>query len=192
LAAQAAPRLAIAHYNLAATLSRIGDACRVSGAEILGELKASIELDPARLERARVDTDFKYVSGMVGFQRLLGADLRSVEGLTALLPKTQWRPPTDCGSDSGCGVWMKFEPGGKLQRDDRSWKGNDAPKLIRRMGTWRVEQRSADAGAAQLLITLDVPQLGALSAIHETGQLLEDGRLLFDSQWWTDSPDGCS
>lgn len=186
-AVEAAPRLAIARYNLAATMSRTANGCTTRGSEIVRELKASIELDAGRLERARVDTDFDYVRATVGFQRLVGADLRSVAGLTRLLPSVRWRPPTDCGSDMGCGYGLRFLPDGKLERADRDANGLSQ----RRIGTWRVEESSADAGAPVLRIVIDVPAKGSLGRLRDVGQLVEDGRLLFDSVWWTDDPEGC-
>lgn len=189
-AVAAAPRLAIARYNRAATMSRIGNPCEVTGAEILSELKASIELDPSRLARAKLDPDFAYVRTTVGFQRLLGADFRTVQGLTRALPSVRWRHPTDCGTDMGCGSLMTFLKDGKLRREDRA---NDLEGAWRvREGRWRVEQRAVDAGPAAPQIVIDVKAEFGLPAIHDVGQVLEDGRLVFDSVWWTDDPELCA
>lgn len=185
-AVEAAPRLAIAHYNLAATKSRIGNGCLAKRADILRALKASIALDPSRLERARVDPDFAYVRRTVGFQRLLGAELTTAAGLTALLPTVDFQPPTDCGSDMGCGFEMKFLPGGVFERSEREEGGWE---WKRRLGTWRVKERTA-SGSTLLDIEIDVPAKFGFKAIRDTAQLLEDGRLLLNSHWLTDE-DGC-
>ena len=42
-----------------------------------------------------------------------------------------------------------------------------------------------------LRIVIDVPPKGSLRRLQDVGHLLEDGRLLFESGWWTDDPEGC-
>src|SRR6186997_1552832 len=75
-AAQADPKLALAHYNVAATLGVLrkkGKICDYSAYRetIVERLTRSVELDPRRLTRAKADADLDPIRDTLGWQRLL-------------------------------------------------------------------------------------------------------------------------
>ncbi|MFY0523219.1 hypothetical protein ACN28I_08560 [Archangium gephyra] len=75
--AQADPKFALAHYNVAATLGVLrkqGQICPYSAHRqtILERLNLAVRLDPRRLTRARQDADLDPIRDTLGWQKLLG------------------------------------------------------------------------------------------------------------------------
>ncbi|WNG26115.1 tetratricopeptide repeat protein [Cystobacter fuscus] len=94
-AAQADPKLALAHYNVAATLGVLrkkGKICDYSAYRetIVERLTRSVELDPRRLTRAKADADLDPIRDTLGWQRLLGLSPQNEAHLPKLLRRVTW------------------------------------------------------------------------------------------------------
>ena len=97
-AAKADPKLALAHYNVAATLGVLrkqGQVCQHSAhrATILERLNTSIQLDPRRLARAKVDADLDPIRDTLGWQKLLGFTPDKQANVPQLLRRVSWFSP---------------------------------------------------------------------------------------------------
>lgn len=156
------PKLAIAHYNFAATIFAAvqADPCAEPPYELeeaLGHLVTSIRLDPKRRERMKVDPDFTGFRGSARYHAVLGADIHSKKGLTAAFPKMRFFAPS--GHDHPF-YWLHFRERGVLEVDDR----DDAPKM--RKGRWRIHERKADGGRKVLELEVDVPGTDELNPLR--------------------------
>jgi tetratricopeptide (TPR) repeat protein len=94
-AAQADPKMALAHYNVAATLGVLrkkGKICDYSAYRetILERLTRSVELDPRRLARAKQDADLDPIRDTLGWQRLLGLSPQNEADVPKLLRRVTW------------------------------------------------------------------------------------------------------
>src|SRR6218665_1611801 len=94
-ATRANPKMALAHYNVAATLGVLRQKGKICEAEayretILEYLKRSVELDKRRLARAREDSDLDVIRDTVGWQLLLGRSLKKTSDLPEILQKVTW------------------------------------------------------------------------------------------------------
>jgi tetratricopeptide (TPR) repeat protein len=94
-AAKANPKLALAHYNVAATLGVLrkqGKICDYSAHRetIVERLTRSVELDPRRLARAKEDADLDPIRDTLGWQRLLGLSPRNKADVPKLLRQVTW------------------------------------------------------------------------------------------------------
>ncbi|WP_395847367.1 tetratricopeptide repeat protein [Cystobacter fuscus] len=94
-AAQADPKLALAHYNVAATLGVLrkqGKICDHSAYRetIVERLTRSVELDPRRLARAKKDADLDPIRDTLGWQRLLGLSPQNEADVPKLLRRVTW------------------------------------------------------------------------------------------------------
>jgi tetratricopeptide (TPR) repeat protein len=94
-AAQADPKLALAHYNVAATLGVLrkqGKICDYSAYRetIVERLTRSVELDPRRLARAKKDADLDPIRDTLGWQRLLGLSPQNEADVPKLLRRVTW------------------------------------------------------------------------------------------------------
>lgn len=97
-AAQADPKLALAHYNVAATLGVLrkkGQICQHSAHRqtILERLNTSIQLDPRRLARAKEDADLDPIRDTLGWQKLLGRSPSRQGDVPELLRRVTWFSP---------------------------------------------------------------------------------------------------
>lgn len=97
-AAQADPKLALAHYNVAATLGVLrkqGQICQHSAFRetILERLNTAIRLDPRRLARAKEDADLDPIRDTLGWQRLLGRSPTRQADVPELLRRITWFSP---------------------------------------------------------------------------------------------------
>jgi len=97
-AAQADPRFALAHYNVAATLGVLrkrGEICAYSAHRqtILERLNTAVRLDPRRLARAKEDTDLDPIRDTVGWQRLLGLSPARQADIPEILRRVTWFSP---------------------------------------------------------------------------------------------------
>ncbi len=97
-AAQADPKLALAHYNVAATLGVLrkqGQICQYSAHRetILERLNTAVRLDPRRLARAKQDADLDPIRDTVGWQRLLGRSPEKQAHVPELLRRVSWFSP---------------------------------------------------------------------------------------------------
>ncbi|MDC0707802.1 hypothetical protein POL68_04910 [Stigmatella sp. ncwal1] len=116
-AAQANPRYALAHYNVAATLGVLRKQKKVCEHEaylatILEHLTLAVELDPQRLKRAQQDADLDPIRATVGWQKLLGRSPSRAEDVPLILRAVDWYGP-------GVGVYgtlvrLHFQEKGKL------------------------------------------------------------------------------
>ena len=96
--AQADPRFALAHYNVAATLGVLrkqGQICPYSAhrATILERLNTAVRLDPRRLARAKQDADLDPIRDTVGWQRLLGRSPSRQADVPEILRRVTWFSP---------------------------------------------------------------------------------------------------
>jgi tetratricopeptide (TPR) repeat protein len=94
-AAEADPRFALAHYNVAATLGVLrkqGQVCEHSAYQstILERLNTAIRLDPRRLARAKEDADLEPVHATVGWQRLLGRSPEKLKDVPEIVRRVRW------------------------------------------------------------------------------------------------------
>ncbi len=161
-ATRVSPSLAIALYNRAALASKLGDS--YAREDLLADLQVSIGQDPARLARAKVDQDFDPIRTTLAFQRIIDApDIHSVAGLTALLPKLSWCRALAERYSFG-NATFRLLSGGHFEIDRQP------------AGTWKVVARPK----RDPLIVIEMKE----PAKTMTGQLLPDGRLVFDDEWW--------
>jgi tetratricopeptide (TPR) repeat protein len=96
--AQADPKFALAHYNVAATLGVLrkqGQICPYSAhrATILERLNTAVRLDPRRLARARQDADLDPIRDTLGWQKLLGRSPERQGDVPELLRRVTWFSP---------------------------------------------------------------------------------------------------
>ncbi len=153
------PNLAIAHYNFAATTYRHQqlDSCaelKYPLSEAVEHLATSLRLDKRRVRRLAKDPDFEEFRQTARYYALLGADLHSVAGLAAVLPKLKIRAPTL--ADSGPFFRLQFNPGGKVDvfehhLEDSGWT------WVKRTGTWRLKRSVADGGGSVIVLELKAP-----------------------------------
>jgi tetratricopeptide (TPR) repeat protein len=97
-AAQADPKLALAHYNVAATLGVLrkqGQTCQYEAYRetILGRLTLAVQLDPRRLARAKEDADLDPIRDTVGWQQLLGRSPEKQADVPEILRRVSWFSP---------------------------------------------------------------------------------------------------
>ncbi|HZH16441.1 MAG TPA: hypothetical protein VE057_18970 [Archangium sp.] len=96
--AQADPKFALAHYNVAATLGVLrkqGQICPYSAHRqtILERLNTAVRLDPRRLARARQDADLDPIRDTLGWQKLLGRSPDRQGDVPELLRRVTWFSP---------------------------------------------------------------------------------------------------
>jgi len=96
--AQADPKFALAHYNVAATLGVLrkqGQICPYSAHRqtILERLNTAVRLDPRRLARAKQDADLDPIRDTLGWQKLLGRSPDRQGDVPELLRRVTWFSP---------------------------------------------------------------------------------------------------
>ena len=133
---------ALAHYNLAATLSRLvtENLCAYLSAdeEVLTELTRAIALDPGRRARALSDSDFTPRLGTLAFRRLL-LQLDDKTSLKRLLEGTTFTSAGGWGS-FGNSVNLRLLPGGKLLLGLRELKEEPfSNAVVDHPGSWTLE-----------------------------------------------------
>jgi tetratricopeptide (TPR) repeat protein len=144
-AMQADDKLALAHYNYAATLGVLrkqGKVCDFDAykSEILDHLEKSIALDAGRKKRAVADADFEPVRDTVRYQKkVLGKDPAKPGDVKAILEAVTFYGPMGGLGIYGSVLGVDFQPGGKLS----VWRKVDleegAPKKKTVTGTWTLE-----------------------------------------------------
>jgi tetratricopeptide (TPR) repeat protein len=159
-AVQADPKHALARYNVAATLGVLrkqGQICQHSAHRetILEQLKASVKLDPKRLQRAKEDADLDPIRDTVGWQQLLGRSPARAADVPELLRKVSWFGP-------GVGVYgtlvtIKFEDGNKVTVTKKVPQEEGAPKTETITGTYSVKGRNVE-----VKLTGQPPDTGSL------------------------------
>lgn len=178
------PKLAIAHYNFAATVFRSirSDGCNPSASydEAFEHLARSLQLDKRRLKRIEEDPDFEEFRHTAGYFVLIGSDVHSVAGITALLPKLRISAPSL--QDSGPLFRLEFHPDGTLDLLDHDLLQSGSWTWTRRPGTWRAKPTVSDGGRA-VLVEISAPAKGAFPALNHSG-LVSAGRggLLFPDE----------
>ncbi|WNG58419.1 tetratricopeptide repeat protein [Archangium gephyra] len=178
-AAQADPKLALAHYNVAATLGVLrkqGQICPYSAHRqtILERLNTSIQLDPRRLARAKEDADLDPIRDTLGWQKLLGRSPSRQADVPELLRRVTWYSP-------GEGVYgstrkLTFSEGKRVVL----WRRiiEDPTRTEEKTGTYTVKGRT---------ITLTFPDRKPLK-----GQMSTRGVLEFEELGaFQDSPSEC-
>lgn len=178
-AAQADPKLALAHYNVAATLGVLrkqGEICPYSAHRqtILERLNTAIRLDPRRLARAKEDADLDPIRDTLGWQKLLGRSPSRQADVPELLRRITWFSP-------GEGVYgstrkLTFPDGKRVVL----WRRiiEDPTRTEEQAGTYKIKGRS---------ITLSFPGRKPL-----TGQMTPRGVLEFEELGtFLDSPSEC-
>ncbi|MFE8598132.1 hypothetical protein [Archangium violaceum] len=177
--AQADPKLALAHYNVAATLGVLrkqGQICPYSAHRqtILERLNTSIQLDPRRLARAKEDADLDPIRDTLGWQKLLGRSPSRQADVPELLRRVTWFSP-------GEGVYgstrkLTFPDGKRVVL----WRRiiEDPTRTEEKTGTYTVKGRT---------ITLTFPDRKPLK-----GQMSTRGVLEFEELGtFQDSPSEC-
>jgi tetratricopeptide (TPR) repeat protein len=178
-AAQADPQLALAHYNVAATLGVLrkqGQICPYSAHRqtILERLNTSIRLDSRRLARAKQDADLDPIRDTLGWQKLLGRSPARQGDVPELLRRVTWFSP-------GEGVYgstrkLTFPDGKRVVL----WRRiiEDPTRTEEQTGTYTLKGRS---------ITLTFPGRKPLP-----GRMTERGVLEFEELGaFQDSPSEC-
>lgn len=178
-AAQADPKLALAHYNVAATLGVLrkqGEICPYSAHRqtILERLNTSIRLDPRRLARAKEDADLDPIRDTLGWQKLLGRSPSRQADVPELLRRITWFSP-------GEGVYgstrkLTFPDGKRVVL----WRRiiEDPTRTEEQAGTYKIKGRN---------ITLSFPGQKPL-----TGRMTPRGVLEFEELGtFLDSPSEC-
>lgn len=178
-AAQADPKHALAHYNVAATLGVLrkqGQICPYSAHRetILERLNTAIRLDPRRLARAKVDADLDPIRDTVGWQRLLGRSPARQADVPEILRRVTWFSP-------GEGVYGSTR---KLTFPDKKrvvlWRRiiEDPTRTKEQTGTYKLKGRT---------LTLSFPGRKPI-----TGRMTARGVLEFEELGtFLDSPSEC-
>ncbi|MET0403724.1 MAG: hypothetical protein ABW123_15040 [Cystobacter sp.] len=165
-AAQASPTLALAHYNVAATLGVLrkqGKVCEYSAHRetILERLKRSIQLDPRRLTRAREDADLDPIRDTLGWQALLGRSPRKAADLPELLRRVTWFDLTATGMQAR--KTLTFPAAGQVLLDERGFDAERGTVVHRQeKGTYTLQGR-----ALRLSFPNKPPLQGTLTAKGE-------------------------
>jgi len=143
-AAKADPKLALAHYNVAATLGVLrkqGQVCQHEAyrSTILERLNVSIRLDPKRLARAKVDADLDPIRDTLGWQKLLGVSPEKQANVPELLRRVSWFSP-------GEGVYgstrrLTFPDGKRVVLWRRLIEGEDPSRTQEVTGSYTVKGR---------------------------------------------------
>lgn len=186
------PKFAIAHYNFAATVfvSIREDGCEPSApyAEGYDHLARSLQLDKRRLKRLAEDPDFEEFRHTAAYFHLIGDDVVSVAGITALLPKLRLEAPNS--QDSGPLFQLEFHSDGTLVVLDNTID-NGSWKWVRRTGAWRVKPTVSDGGRA-VLVEINAPAKGEFPALHYSGVVSagRDGLSLTAPPWPYFAADG--
>lgn len=180
---------ALAHFNLACSLSLLRKAGRVCDGDayrsvIVSNVEQSIALDPNRLEKALKDPDLSPVRDTVAWQSLLGLSMAREADLKKLLPRVTWWSP-------GVGVFgslhqLTFTADGRFTLTSKVFDADGVPKgTARHTGTWALE------GRALRLTTGTTPLPGAKSTSLEL--TVEPGGRLTGRDWtdFTDAPSEC-
>lgn len=94
-AIQKDPKLALPHYNLAATLALVrgkGKTCEFEayGSTIVDHLRDAVALDPSRRERMKKDSDFDSIRTTVGYWIVSGLSPEKEDDARAILTSTHW------------------------------------------------------------------------------------------------------
>jgi tetratricopeptide (TPR) repeat protein len=145
-AAQASPTLALAHYNVAATLGVLrkqGKICEYSAHRetILERLKRSIQLDPRRLARAREDADLDPIRDTLGWQGLLGRTPRKTADVPELLRRVTWSSLTATGLQAR--KTLTFPTTGEVVLDERAFDPERGDIVHRQeKGTYTLQGRA--------------------------------------------------
>lgn len=168
------PKLAIAHYNFAATAFRALQYDGCAGVsypltEAVDHLARSLQLDQGRLNRLKVDPDFAEFRQTVGYFSLLGADTHSAAGIAAVLPKLKLRAPSN--QDSGPAFELQFHQSGVVDVLDHDLDGlGGSWTWVKRRGrgTWRIKQAFIDGGRS-ILLELSAPTTRYLPALNFSG-----------------------
>jgi tetratricopeptide (TPR) repeat protein len=180
-AAQADPKYALAHYNVAATLGVLrkqGQVCEFEAYRetIIERLKLAVKLDPKRLARAKEDADLDPIRDTLGWQRLLGRSPERVADVPELLRRVSWFGP-------GVGVYgttrtLRFQEGGRVVLKRKTVDEEGTPKDEELSGTYSVKGRTLE---------LRLPGMKPLK-----GTLTPRGALQVDELGtFTDSPSEC-
>ncbi len=181
------PKLAIAHYNFASTAfrSRQADGCAELSyplTEAIEHLATSLRLDKGRLARLATDPDFTEFRQTARYHTLRGANLDSVRGLAAVLPKLKLRAPTR--ADSGPSFRLEFHPGGAVDVFDNV-QSEHGWGWLKRPGSWRLKRIAADGGQT-IVLELDAPATQHVPSLRYSG-VVEVGPLslvLRESKVW--------
>jgi tetratricopeptide (TPR) repeat protein len=164
------PKLAIAHYNFAATIFRAlqDDGCDQLYPldEALEHLRTSIGLDPKRLARLKEDPDFAEFRHTARYFELLGANLASAAELTALFPKLKFKASST--SDMGPMLRVQFLENGVVSASDRVDLGTEFD-WAQRTGRWRIKRVRGDAGVGVLQLELELPATKKVPALKYRG-----------------------
>lgn len=186
---------ALAHYNLACTLSllrRKGQVCEHDAyvSTILHHLERSVAIDPKRRTRMREDADLEEVRDSLRYRLLDGARQDDVTQLRGALKGVKmWGLPMGAYGS----MWtVVFEgPGDGSQASIarmtlRSFDddGNMTEREVK--GSW-----SAQPGRVSVRFPGDVPGSGSF-AITPTGDLIDPGKSGVDALVWLSAPDECS
>jgi tetratricopeptide (TPR) repeat protein len=181
-AAQADPKYALAHYNVAATLGVLrkqGQVCQFDAYRetIVERLNTAVKLDPKRLARAREDTDLDPIRDTLGWQRLLGRSPARAADVPELLRRVSWFGP-------GVGVYgttraLRFQDGGRVVLQRKTFDNPEGmPRDEEVSGTYSVKGRALE---------LRLPGMKPLK-----GTLTVRGALQVDELGtFTDSPSEC-
>jgi tetratricopeptide (TPR) repeat protein len=181
-AAKADPKLALAHYNVAATLGVLrkqGLICQYDAYRetILERLNTAVKLDPKRLARAKEDADLDPIRDTVGWQRLLGRSPEKQADVPELLRRVSWYSP-------GEGVYgstrkLTFPDGKRVVLSRRVIEDEKNPnRTEEETGTYKVKGRT---------ITLNFPGKKPLA-----GTMTPRGVLEFEELGrFLDSPSEC-
>lgn len=165
----AEPKLAAAHYHFAATVFRSirADGCSPSAStdEASEHLALSLHLDPRQLKRVAKDPDFDEFRHTAGYFAMIGHDVQSAAGISALLPKLHLHAPSL--HDSGPLFRLEFHADGTLEVLDHTFEGG-AWTWAKRAGSWKTRSTVADGGRS-VLVELKAPATGALPALNYSG-----------------------
>jgi len=184
---EADDKYALAHYNLACVLAIMrskGKICEYDAYQgsIMDHLEKSIELDPRRLKRAKVDPDLKSVHGTFRYQKLLGRDPTKPGDIKKILTAIAWYGPSPGAYGPVAG--MKFLKEGRVE----FWSldaQSDTIKRVYHTGFYSVE------GGKVIIQFGRAIQEGNATFL---GTIRPDGVLEIPSMGtnFTDDPDECS
>lgn len=172
-AAEADPKLALAHYNIAATLGVLrkqGRKCEYDAflETMLERLQKAVELDPRRLTRAQKDADLTPLHTTVGWQRLLGRQPENDADLPEILRHVTWA--SDPGGMMSTRHTLSFPSPGRAVLETSAFnEKTDRFVRSKKTGTYTLEGRT---------LRLSFPQQKPLEGRVAPGGGLEFGEPL--------------